>query len=136
MLNKNIVLSLSLAVCLFSMAGIPPLIGFFSKQFVLFSSIENGNNFLAIIAILVSVISASYYLKLVKLIYFDSPEKNNDNQELSLENIKNSNISVLELSNTHSYIISVLTFVLSFFFINPSIILNGTQLIALTIFNI
>jgi len=70
-LYKNPVLSISLAICLFSMAGIPPLIGFFSKQFVLFSSIENGNNFLSIVAILVSVISASYYLRLIKITFFD-----------------------------------------------------------------
>jgi formate hydrogenlyase subunit 3/multisubunit Na+/H+ antiporter MnhD subunit len=72
-LYKNPVLSISLAICLFSMAGLPPLIGFFSKQFVLFSSIENGNNFLSIIAILVSVISASYYLKVIKITFFDNP---------------------------------------------------------------
>ena len=71
-LYKNPVLSISLAICLFSMAGIPPLIGFFSKQFVLFSSIENGNNFLSIVAILVSVISASYYLRLIKITFFDA----------------------------------------------------------------
>ena len=133
--NTNIVLSFSLAVCLFSMAGIPPLIGFFSKQFVLFSSIENGNVFLSIVAILVSVISASYYLKLVKLIYFDS----NENKELSLSEklaLKKENPLKLEISNIHSYSISLLTFVLSFFFINPSIILNFTQLVSITIFNL
>ena len=53
-------LSLSLGVCLFSMAGIPPLIGFFSKQFVLFSALGNGYYFISILAIVVSVISASY----------------------------------------------------------------------------
>ena len=135
MFNTNIVLSFSLAVCLFSMAGIPPLIGFFSKQFVLFSSIENGNLFLSIVAILVSVISASYYLKLVKLIYFDS----NENKELSLSEklaLKKHNPLKLEISNIHSYSISLLTFVLSFFFINPSIILNFTQLVSITIFNL
>ena len=68
---KNPVLSISLAICLFSMAGIPPLIGFFSKQFVLFSSIENGYNFLSIVAILVSVISASYYLRIIKITFFE-----------------------------------------------------------------
>ena len=131
------------------MAGIPPLIGFFSKQFVLFSSIENGNNFLAIIAILVSVISASYYLKLVKMIYFDSSESD-IKQQINVSHSQNgindligkelvtesSKSSLLDLSNVHSYIISVLTFVLSLFFINPSIILNGTQLISITIFNL
>jgi NADH-ubiquinone oxidoreductase chain 2 len=120
------------------MAGIPPLIGFFSKQFVLFSSIENGNNFLSIVAILVSVISASYYLKLVKLIYFDDSELNSTLG--SLEGGDNSIVSnylpSLNVSNVHSYIISLLTLILSFFFINPSLILNGTQLISITIFNI
>src|SRR6185437_2011512 len=52
-LYKNPILSISMAICLFSMAGVPPLIGFFSKQYVLFSSIENGYNLLSIIAILV-----------------------------------------------------------------------------------
>src|SRR6185369_13098402 len=51
----NPLLSLSLCTCLFSMAGIPPLIGFFSKQFVLYSAIESGYYFMAFIAILVSV---------------------------------------------------------------------------------
>jgi len=136
--NKNIVLSFSLAICLFSMAGIPPLIGFFSKQFVLFSSIENGNNFLSIVAILVSVISASYYLKLVKLIYFDDSETKSAlvNSVEGDNNIESNYLPLLNLSNVHSYIIALLTFILSFFFINPSLILNGTQLISITIFNI
>jgi NADH-ubiquinone oxidoreductase chain 2 len=67
---NNSLLIISLAICLFSMAGIPPLIGFFSKQLVLFSSIENGNLFLSVVAILVSVISASYYLKIVQISFF------------------------------------------------------------------
>ena len=65
---SNPFLSLSLAVSLFSMAGIPPLIGFFSKQFVLYSALQNGYYFISILAIIVSVISASYYLKIVKLL--------------------------------------------------------------------
>src|SRR5258708_5975423 len=60
----NPVLSITLTICLFSMAGIPPLIGFFSKQFVLYSAIQNGYYFMSIIAIIVSIISASYYLKI------------------------------------------------------------------------
>ena len=55
----NPLLSISLAICLFSMAGIPPLIGFFSKQMVLYSAIQSGYYFMAIVAIIVSVISAS-----------------------------------------------------------------------------
>ncbi len=153
-INKNIILSFSLAICLFSMAGIPPLIGFFSKQVILFSSIENGYNFLSIVAILVSVISASYYLKIVKLIYFDSGEETNfdyltkenstwRNNLLGGQNLINkikAKASFInqkqEISNIHSLTISVLTLLLLFFFINPSILLNGTQLISITIFNI
>jgi len=71
----NPLLSLSLSICLFSMAGIPPLIGFFSKQFVLYSAIQSGYYFMAIIAILVSVISASYYLKIIRILHTEVAEE-------------------------------------------------------------
>jgi NADH-ubiquinone oxidoreductase chain 2 len=71
---SNPLLSLSLSISLFSMAGIPPLIGFFSKQFVLYSAIQSGYYFMAIIAILVSVISASYYLKIIRLLHTEVEE--------------------------------------------------------------
>ncbi|KAG2231125.1 hypothetical protein INT48_007969 [Thamnidium elegans] len=67
----NPLLGLSLAVCLFSMAGIPPLVGFFGKQMVLYAATHNGNFFLAFVAILVSVVSAAYYLRVIKVIHFD-----------------------------------------------------------------
>jgi NADH-ubiquinone oxidoreductase chain 2 len=145
----NPLLSFSFAICLFSMAGIPPLIGFFSKQFILFSSIENGNFFLSITAILVSVISASYYLKLIKISFFEK------NQSTSLDNttillakgtneivmssqIKEGNSQMINLSlqQTHSLIISIITFIMLLFFLKPTLILNGTTLIALTFFNL
>jgi len=137
-LFKNPILSISMAICLFSMAGVPPLIGFFSKQFVLFSSIENGNNLLSIVAILVSVISASYYLKIIKITFFSVGEESNDylpkNKTGSPKNtVPRGGVYV---SKTHCYIIAWLTFLILFFFLDPSIILNGTQLISLTIFNI
>jgi NADH:ubiquinone oxidoreductase subunit 2 (subunit N) len=66
---KYPLLSISLAVSLFSMAGIPPLIGFFSKQLVLYSALQNGYNFISVVAIIVSVISCSYYLQIIKLIF-------------------------------------------------------------------
>jgi NADH-ubiquinone oxidoreductase chain 2 len=128
-LYNNPILSISIAICLFSMAGVPPLIGFFSKQFVLFSSIENGNNLLSIVAILVSVISASYYLKLIKITFF---EVVNDSDLI----IKNTKTGIGTVSQIHSYIIAILTLLILFFFLDPSILLNGTQLISLTIFNI
>src|SRR6202522_1635595 len=66
---SNPLLSLSLGICLFSMAGIPPLIGFFSKQFVLYSALQNGYYFISLSAIIVSVMSASYYLKIIKVLH-------------------------------------------------------------------
>jgi NADH-ubiquinone oxidoreductase chain 2 len=58
---------------------IPPLIGFFSKQFVLYSAIQNGNYFISIVAILVSVISASYYLRIIKVLFDNSDSPNFQN---------------------------------------------------------
>ncbi len=70
----NPLLAVSLAVTLFSFVGIPPLIGFFGKQMVLSAALDNGYIFIAIIAILTSVISAGYYLNVVKQVFFDNNE--------------------------------------------------------------
>jgi len=70
----NPVLSISLAITIFSFVGIPPLIGFFAKQMVLSAALDNGYVFLTLIAILTSVISAVYYLNIVKQIFFDKSE--------------------------------------------------------------
>lgn len=70
----NPLLSLSLAITIFSFVGIPPLVGFFAKQMVLSAALDNGYVFLSLIAILTSVISAVYYLNIVKEIFFYSPE--------------------------------------------------------------
>ena len=81
---SNPLISISLSICLFSIAGIPPLVGFFAKYFVLYSSIISEYYFLALIAILTSVISASYYLKLIAIIHFDQQDDYED------QNIKTS----------------------------------------------
>jgi NADH-ubiquinone oxidoreductase chain 2 len=70
-LYKNYMLSISFAITLFSFAGIPPLIGFFGKQLVLSAALEKGYFFMALIAILTSVIGAVYYLGIIKCIFFD-----------------------------------------------------------------
>lgn len=69
--NLNPLLAVSLAITLFSFAGIPPLVGFFAKQMVLSAALDNGYIFMALIAIFTSVISAAYYLSVVKQIFFD-----------------------------------------------------------------
>jgi len=86
--NKNPILTISFIICLLSMAGIPPFIGFFSKLFVLFSAISTTRNYLiAIVAIIVSVISAYYYLRIIKVLY---TEDTNNNEEVQMQ-IKNQN---------------------------------------------
>ena len=60
-------------IIMLSMAGVPPLVGFYSKFSVLQSIVENGNIGLAVIAVIFSLIGAFYYLRIVKVMYFDEP---------------------------------------------------------------
>lgn len=122
----NPLLSLSLAVSLFSMAGIPPLLGFFAKAGVLYSSTQNGYYFISIIAIVVSVISAYYYLQIIKVMHFDS---NNDQAAANINTSSN-----LSVTNIHSFIIATLTLSILLFILKPSILLNSIHLMALNIF--
>jgi NADH-quinone oxidoreductase subunit N len=79
-LSKNHpILSLSLLVILFSLAGIPPLAGFFAKFYVFKAVIEQSMYFLAIVGLLSTVIAAFYYLKIIKVIYFDGEKESYDN---------------------------------------------------------
>jgi len=78
-LSKNHpVLSLSLLVILFSLAGIPPLAGFFAKFYIFKSVIEQSMYFLAIVGLLSTVIAAFYYLRIIKAIYFDEEKEKYD----------------------------------------------------------
>jgi NADH-quinone oxidoreductase subunit N len=61
------------AVLLFSLAGIPPLAGFFAKYFVFLAAIKAGLYVLAVVGVLASVVGAYYYLLIVKVMYFDEP---------------------------------------------------------------
>ena len=61
------------AMLMFSLAGIPPLAGFFAKFYVFLAAINSGLYPLAVIGVLASVVGAFYYLRIVKLIYFDEP---------------------------------------------------------------
>tara|TARA_B100000029_G_scaffold515491_1_gene622729 strand:+ start:2384 stop:3796 length:1413 start_codon:yes stop_codon:yes gene_type:complete len=68
-------LSISLLIVLFSLAGIPPLAGFFAKFYIFMAVIEQSMYFLAIVGLLSTVVAAFYYLKLIKIIYFDKPKE-------------------------------------------------------------
>jgi len=127
----NPVLSISLAITLFSFVGVPPLIGFFAKQMVLSSALDSGYVFMALIAILTSVISACYYLAVVKQIFFDKSDYtiNPVIENLSLkanivrntkvqENI-NINANNITLSSSLTTVISVLTLIILLFIFIP-----------------
>ena len=106
--KKQPLLSLSLLIILFSLAGIPPFAGFFAKFYVFMAVIENKMYTLAIIGLLSTVISAFYYLKIIKIIYFDELKE-------SLDEFKN-----LGLASTLFFCCSILLL----FFLYPSVLTN------------
>lgn len=65
------VMAAALAIFMFSMAGIPPMAGFFGKFYVFLAAVNSGLYMLAVIGVVLSVIAAYYYLKIVKIMYFD-----------------------------------------------------------------
>ena len=101
-------LSFAFLIILFSLAGIPPLAGFFAKFYIFMAVIEQSMYFLAIIGLLTTVISAFYYLRLIKVIYFD-PEK--------IKYDKDHNLG-LKLT------LIISTFLLIFYFVYPSILIK------------
>jgi NADH-quinone oxidoreductase subunit N len=106
--KKQPLLSLSLLIILFSLAGIPPFAGFFAKFYVFMAVIENKMYTLAIIGLLSTVISAFYYLKIIKIIYFDELKE-------SFDEFKN-----LGLASTLFFCCSILLL----FFLYPSVLTN------------
>src|ERR1700755_2468895 len=97
---SNPILSISLTICLLSMAGTPPLLGFFSKQFVFYSAIESGYYFMAISGILVSIISASYYLRIIRILHTEGQEAIELNKSLPATANEETNTTVpLSISN-------------------------------------
>ena len=84
--KKHPLLAISFLIILFSLAGVPPLGGFFAKFYVFMSVLEKEMYTLAIIGLLTTVISAFYYLKIIKTIYFDE-------NKLSFDQVKSATIS-------------------------------------------
>ncbi len=106
--KKHPILAISFLVILFSLAGIPPLGGFFAKFYVFTAVIEQKMYTLAIIGLLTTVISAFYYLKIIKTIYFDD-------SAISFDNTKN---KLAQLS------IFISCSILLTFFLYPSVLSN------------
>jgi NADH-ubiquinone oxidoreductase chain 2 len=127
----NPVLALSLSITIFSFVGIPPLIGFFAKQMVLSAALDSGYVFLALVAILTSVISAVYYLNIIRQVFFDKSDYkiNPELEEVKLHgNIIKNNVLVqrltfktdnIMLSSSLTITISILTLIILLFILIP-----------------
>ena len=127
---KNPLLVISSSVSLFSMAGIPPLMGFFAKQMVLYS-VSYNYSYVAILAIVMSVISASYYLKIVQLMFF---QKDSVPTTLSSEG-ETSETGTPLITSMHSSVIAILTLMISLYLFDSSILLNACHLLSLSLFS-
>ena len=106
--KTNPAVSASLAIIMLSMAGIPPFIGFFGKFYVFIAAIESEQYILAILGVLASVISAFYYLRIIKGMYFD-------------EVIEGENFD-FTINNQAKVILLTLLFLITFFIIYPSLL--------------
>lgn len=107
--HVNPMLSLSFTITILSFIGIPPLLGFFAKQMVLSAALSNGYFFLTGMGVLTSVVGGVYYLKLLKVVFFDK-------SDLVAENTPNTSLFSASLTIT----ISVLTLVILLFMISPT----------------
>jgi len=108
--KSNPIVSLCIAIIMLSMAGIPPFIGFFGKFYVFIAAIENELYVLSILGVLASVISAYYYLRIIKIMYFD--EKNNEEQ------------LIFKISFQSKVILSLSLFIIICFIFYPSLLIN------------
>ena len=141
----NPILALSLAITIFSFAGIPPLIGFFGKQMVLSAALDKGLVFLSLIAILTSVIGGVYYLGIVKEIFFSllDYKVNTLLENLILKgNVLNKNKTVIKnvnfkynnivISSPFAFVISNITLIILLFIFTPPtneflLVISGTK---------
>ena len=105
---------------------------------------STGYYFLSLVAIVVSVISASYYLRIIRVVFFDaSTNSTTTNSTVATEStIANKVLANAELmnksiiQNSHSFVIAILTLSIVLFFIKPTLVLNSIQLLALSMYNI
>jgi NADH-quinone oxidoreductase subunit N len=85
--RTNPLLAFFFAMFLFSLAGVPPLAGFFGKFYVFVAAIKSGLFTLAVIGVLTSVVGAFYYLTIVKVMYFDEPLTKLDTPRMELRTV-------------------------------------------------
>lgn len=110
--KKHPALAAAMAACLFSLAGVPPLAGFFGKYFVLLAAVKADLLPLALIGVLTSVVAAGYYLRIVKVMYFDA-------QSDSLQSVSQNSV--------HLCSAGVLALFVLMFFISPAPLMQSVQ---------
>ena len=116
--KTNPLMAFALAVFMFSMAGIPPLAGFFGKLYIFLAAIEAELYSLAVIGVLASVVGAFYYLRIVKLMYFDEPSESFDRP----------------IGREMALILAGTTAIVLLFFVVPGPILSGAEAAAASLF--
>jgi len=108
--RSNPIVSLSIAIIMLSMAGIPPFIGFFGKFYVFIAAIKQELYVLSILGVIASVISAFYYLKIIKVMFFDETiEDKKPNFKISFQS---------------KIILTITLFLIVCFIFYPSILVN------------
>lgn len=108
--KSNPIVSLSIAIIMLSMAGIPPFIGFFGKFYVFIAALQKDLYILSVLGVIASVISAYYYLRIIKIMYFD-------------ESIQDKNLS-FKISIQSKIILSICLFIIICFIFYPSLLIN------------
>ena len=114
--KSNSLWASSFIIIFFSIAGIPPFSGFLSKIFILFSLIVSNNIFFSLLLVMISAVSVFYYLRIIKIIFFESKDLKSNNKQFHI--VFNSTQLSLEC-----LLITVGLFLLIFFFFFPSILI-------------
>jgi NADH-quinone oxidoreductase subunit N len=110
-------LALAIAVFMFSLAGIPLMSGFFAKLYIFLAAVQGGLWALAIIGVLTSVVGAFYYIRVVKVMYFDTAVERFDTRPASL-----------------SFVVAATSLFTAFFFLFPAPIVAAAQAAANVLF--
>ena len=111
-------MAFAMLVFMFSMAGIPPLAGFFGKLYVFLAAIQSGLFTLAIIGVVTSVIGAYYYLRIIKIMYFDEPIETLDRQT----------------ARPVGFVMAITAFVTIFFIVWPTPVIDSAAVAAAALF--
>jgi NADH-quinone oxidoreductase subunit N len=127
MSSLNPFLAASMAVTLLSMAGVPPLAGFVAKLSVYMAILDSGALIPAVFAVLFSVVTAVYYLRLIKVAYFYSPERAfsalKAKKALGALSVKSNKENSVKITHASSIVISISTLLIIFFpILKPSVI--------------